>query len=292
MPVSSHLLERAYQLIHANQLQNAELVLDAVVRVDPQNVEAWMIYLRICQSQNDLDWLKDRVLKTKELSEDNKTELINYYTYLTQHLNGTIETAARTDTFDYLLHDEKEKKRIEEGTKSHFELIDIYDYPIKIVINEFRTRPGRRVIYNTFARDIVNTALKKFSRTPFGRKVAAHIRKLNTLMNDLVKNPKNAYARISKWAHFEKSVGVALLAIFLLGVNLVVSGRFLGYGLLAVFVIGGGWWLVNFGSLGTGQNRIYLHEHKTNLPETKGLEIVQKKERIIKRVLRKPPNKM
>lgn len=36
MSISSHLLERAYQLIDANQLQNAEMVLDALVRVDPK----------------------------------------------------------------------------------------------------------------------------------------------------------------------------------------------------------------------------------------------------------------
>jgi hypothetical protein len=38
MPATIHLLERAYQLINANQIQNAELVLDAVVRVDPKNL--------------------------------------------------------------------------------------------------------------------------------------------------------------------------------------------------------------------------------------------------------------
>ena len=41
MSISSHLLERAYQLIDANQLQNAEMVLDALVRVDPKNIPAW-----------------------------------------------------------------------------------------------------------------------------------------------------------------------------------------------------------------------------------------------------------
>ncbi|MFH0959346.1 MAG: tetratricopeptide repeat protein, partial [Pseudomonadota bacterium] len=68
MPISSHLLERAYQLIKARQYENAELVLDAVVRVDPKNVEAWKTYLQIHRDVNDLYWLKERILKTKDLS--------------------------------------------------------------------------------------------------------------------------------------------------------------------------------------------------------------------------------
>ena len=110
MPVPIHLLERAYQLINANQIQNAELVLDAVVRVDPQNVEAWKTYLMIHQSQNDLDWLKERILKTKELSEVDKTKLINYYLYLTKQLNGTAEICRPNRTHSLLLLQEEREE--------------------------------------------------------------------------------------------------------------------------------------------------------------------------------------
>ena len=127
MPVPIHLLERAYQLINANQIQNAELVLDAVVRVDPQNVKAWETYLMIHQSQNDLDWLKERILKTKELSEPDKTKLINYHLQLTKQLNGAEEVAIGRKPFALLLQEEKEETAMAVETRAQFELIDIFD---------------------------------------------------------------------------------------------------------------------------------------------------------------------
>ncbi len=285
MPVPTHLLERAYQLINANQLQNAELVLDAVVRVDPQNVEAWMTYLRIHRNQNDLDWLKERVLKTKELNEADKTELVNYYHHLTRHLNGAKESSVWTDPFALLLQEEKEDPALAEETTIRFELIDVFDYPTKIVKKETRTRPSRRAIYNPltfdFAFDIASSILKAMSRDPFGRKVTDYIQKTITLANNLLKNPKDTYVRFSKSLHFEKSVGGALLTLFVLGVRLVVSNHFLGYAFLGMFMIGGGWWLLNFGSRSTNvlssRTRVYLHENKNNLPVIREVQVDQEK---------------
>lgn len=275
MPVPTHLLQRAYQLINANQIQNAELVLDAVVRVDPQNVDAWKTYLQIHQSQNDLDWLKERLLKTKELSEADKTELVNYYFCLTQQLNGAKEAIVRTEPFALLPHEKKEETATAEEKTVRFELIDVFDYPTRIVKKETRTGPRRRAFYNPFAFDIASGALKAMSRDPFGKKIAAYIQKTIAMANDLVKNPKDTYVRFSKSPHFEKSVGIALLALFVLGVRLVVSSHFIGYLLLGMFIIGSGWWMLNFGSHGTNQNRVYLHEDKNNLPVIKGMEIAQ-----------------
>ena len=276
MPFPIHLLERAYQLINANQLQNAELVLDAVVRVDPQNVEAWKTYLLIHQSQNDLDWLKERIIKAKELSEVNKTELINYYLYLTQQQEQAI---FRTDSFHPFLQEEAEETATTEETAIQFELIDIFDYPTKIAQKEARTRPRRRAIYNPFTFDIASSILKVMSRGPFGKKIANYIQKMITLANNLVKNPKDTYARFSKSPHFEKYAEVALLALFILGIRLVISSHFLGYIFLGMFFIGGRWWLLNFGSHGTptlnNQVRVYLHENKNNLPVIKEVEIDQ-----------------
>ena len=276
MPFPIHLLERAYQLINANQLQNAELVLDAVVRVDPQNVEAWKTYLLIHQSQNDLDWLKERIIKAKELSEVNKTELINYYLYLTQQQEQAI---FRTDSFHPFLQEEAEETATTEETAIQFELIDIFDYPTKIAQKEARTKPRRRAIYNPFTFDITRGILKAMSRNPFGKKIADYIQKMITLANNLVKNPKDTYARFSKSPHFEKYAEVALLALFILGIRLVISSHFLGYIFLGMFFIGGRWWLLNFGSHGTptlnNQVRVYLHENKNNLPVIKEVEIDQ-----------------
>jgi hypothetical protein len=279
MPFPIHLLERAYQLINANQFQNAELVLDAVVRVDPQNVEAWKTYLLIHQSQNDLDWLKERIIKTKELSEVDKTKLINYYLYLTKEQNGTEQVIFQTDIFSPFLQEKIEETTSTEETAIQFELIDVFDYPTKIVQKETRTRPRRRAIYNPFTFDIASGILKAMSHDPLGKKITDYIHQMIKLANDLVKNPKETYARLSKSPHFEKYIGIALLTLFILGVRLVISSQFFGYVFLGMFVIGGRWWLLNFGTHRTpalsNQVRVYLHENKTNLPVIKEVGIDQ-----------------
>jgi len=283
MPVPIHLLERAYQLINANQLQNAELLLDAVVRVDPKNVKAWKTYLMIYQSQNDLDWLKERIIKTKELSEADKTKLINYYLCLSKQLNGAEEVVARRDTFALLLQEEKEETAIAEKTVPRFELIDTFDYPTKVIKKETRTRPRRRAIYNPFTFDIVSGILKAMARNPLGRKVAIYIQKTIGQVNALIKNPKDTYLRFSKSPHFEKYAEVALLALFVLGVRLVISSHFLGYIFIGMFVMGGRWWLMNFGNHNTStmssQVRVYLHENEINLPAIKEMDQEQKLEK-------------
>ena len=182
MPLPIHLLERAYQLINANQLQNAELVLDAVVRVDPQNVEAWKTYLLIHQSQNDLDWLKERIIKTKELSEVDKTKLVNYYLYLTKQQYGAKKVIIQTDTFVPFLKEETEETTTTEETAIQFELIDVFDYPTKICRKEPLTKPRRRAIYNPFTFDIANGILKAISRNHFGKNIADYVQKMVTLV--------------------------------------------------------------------------------------------------------------
>ena len=270
MPATIHLLERAYQLINANQIQNAELVLDAVVRVDPQNVKAWKTYLMIHQDQNDLDWLKDRILKTRELSETDKTKLLNYHSQLTKQLNGAKVVAIRKEPFTFPLQEEKESIVTAEKTTSQFELIDVFDYPTKIATNETRIKPRRRAVYIPFAVDVAGI-LGSVSRSLLGRKLATYFQKSVILAKDLVKNPQDAYTRLSKSPHFDIYSEVALLLLFVQGVRLVISSNFVGYVFLGIFIFGGRWWLIKFGNRGTitpgGQSRVYLHENKVNLPE-------------------------
>ena len=285
MPVPTHLLERAYQLINANQFQNAELVLDAVVRVDPQNVDAWMTYLMIHQSQNGLNWLKERILKTKELSEANKTKLVNYYLYLTKQLNGAEEVGIRTTSFDLLIHEESEEITATEETACQFELIDVFDYPAKLENAEINSKPRprsrRRAVYNPFAFDITGSILKAASKLPFGKQITIHIQKMITLVNDLAKNPMGVYKNFSKSPHFEKYTEVALLGLFFLSIRLVISSHFVGYILLGMFFFGGRWWLMKFGNHSTisqvNQSRVYLHENNDKLPTIKEVDLKQDK---------------
>jgi hypothetical protein len=273
MPLPIHLLERAYQLINANQIQNAELVLDAVVRVDPQNLEAWKTYLLIHQSQNDLDWLKERIIKTKELSEIDKTALVNYYHYLSKQHNGAEQAVSPTGSFSSFPLEKTKEITPTQETSVQFELIDVFDYPTKIERKENSTRLRRRAIYNPFA---FGGIFKALSHTSIGKKIANYVQIAITLANDFVKDPKDVYARISSSPHFEKYIEVVLLALFIFGIRLVISSHFLGYLFLGMFFIGGRWWLLKFGNHRSptlsDQVRVYLHENKSNLPVIKEVE--------------------
>jgi hypothetical protein len=178
--------------------------------------------------------------------------------------------------------EEKEETAIANGTTIQFELIDVFDYPTKIVKKETSTRTRKRAIYTTFALDIALGALKAISRDPVGKKVTVHIEKTITLVSEFIKNPKNIYARFSKSSHFEKYIEFALLALFVLGARLVISNHFLGYITLGIFVIGGRWWLINFGNRNTttlnGQVRVYMAEDKNKLPVIEEMEIDQEQE--------------
>jgi len=279
MPAPIHLLERAYQLINANQIQNAELLLDAVVRVDPQNIKAWKTYLMIHQNQTDLDWLKDRIVKTRELSETDKAKLLNYHLLLTKQLNGAMEVSARTEPFTFPLYEETETTDSLINATPQLELIDMFDYPTRIINNEMRTKPRRRAIYNPFA-FLVTGILETVSRIPLGEKLALYIQQTVIQVKDLVKNPQDVYARLSKSPNFDKYSEVGLLLLFVLGLRLVTSNNFLGYGVLGLFVFGGRWWLIKFGNHSTtnpgSQSRVYLHENKVSLPEIKEINQEQK----------------
>lgn len=136
MPISAHLLERAYQLIDAGQLQNAELVLEAVVRVDPKNVMAWKAYLQICQEYNDLEWLMERILKSKDLCDNDKTEIYAFQNYLIQSLNRRKQST-----------DEGGPKRVYKVASPAqedvviFELLDEFEYPIRKTEQARRRKP-------------------------------------------------------------------------------------------------------------------------------------------------------
>ncbi|MCC7119742.1 MAG: hypothetical protein IT310_14550 [Anaerolineales bacterium] len=143
MPISSHLLERAYQLINANQMQSAELVLDAVVRVDPQNIEAWIAYMEIHRNCSDLEWLKGRLLRTREISEQDKFELLQYHAVLVEHLRA-LESGAVKPRANYNLDMKQPQERKAWHENMTFELLNIFNYSIVKREPIARPRPARR----------------------------------------------------------------------------------------------------------------------------------------------------
>jgi len=195
MPVSSHLLERAYQLIDANQIENAKLVLDAVVRVEPGNVETWKTYLQTCEDRSDLNWLRQRILRTTDLSEQDRDDILEYQSYLLQQLEQSKKMMGFTKP-TYQDRVKRENEGSPQGDKVLFELIDVFDYPIIKREKTVQRRSRRRFAYTL---------------TPAIRHV------------------------------------LALLALFYFSVRLLVLEYFLGYVLLAIFMVGVVFWLQNFG---------------------------------------------
>jgi hypothetical protein len=96
MPKSSRLLRRAYDLVHDNRIDDAALVLDAVVQEDPQNVEAWELYLQISQTVDELEWLGHRIRTTKQLSAVDREAIMSYQEYLLRGLDAEAGKRAAT----------------------------------------------------------------------------------------------------------------------------------------------------------------------------------------------------
>ncbi len=83
---TTRLLAQAYQLIREHQHQSAEEILDALLSTEPQNVEAWEAYMQLRRDRSELLWLKERVLHTPELSENDKNDILSYHEYLLRKL--------------------------------------------------------------------------------------------------------------------------------------------------------------------------------------------------------------
>lgn len=272
MPNSNHLLERARQLIATNQLKNAELVLDAIVRVDPQNMEAWKIYLMICHRENDLNWLRDRILKTVELGRRDKVELIDYSHWLVEQSNCTEETVSHTYPLGLFPQDE-ERDVLNEETFSQFEVVDVFDYPPKTIKNNVLSRPiskktrriRRRAYYNPFSAMISPEFLKTVLRKTTLLNLNSFFERAIGIANDFVKRPKETWAVFSKSPYFKTYYGVFLLALFILSIRILTVNSFWGYLLLGTFVLGSWQWWSKYGSYNPSQTRIYPHEIKSDL---------------------------
>ena len=60
------LLDQAYYLIGKNRYSEAQDLLDQILYTDPQNVDAWDAYIRICTTRGDLEGLRLNIKKVWE----------------------------------------------------------------------------------------------------------------------------------------------------------------------------------------------------------------------------------
>ena len=55
------LLDKAYYHINKAHHTEAQGILDQVISADPKNMDAWDAYIHICNTQNDLENLRNRI---------------------------------------------------------------------------------------------------------------------------------------------------------------------------------------------------------------------------------------
>jgi hypothetical protein len=55
------LLDKAYFLINAGYIYQARFIIDQIIARDPQNIEAWEVYIGTFDAAADLEELKDAV---------------------------------------------------------------------------------------------------------------------------------------------------------------------------------------------------------------------------------------
>lgn len=55
------LLDKAYFLINAGHVYQARFIIDQIIARDPQNIEAWDVYIGTFDTPSDLEQLKDSV---------------------------------------------------------------------------------------------------------------------------------------------------------------------------------------------------------------------------------------
>ncbi|MBK6790971.1 MAG: hypothetical protein IPG80_00205 [Anaerolineales bacterium] len=233
MPAAHHLLERAMQFIDDKQLQNAEMLLDAVVRVEPQNVEAWMVYLQILKQQSRLDWVKERALKTRELSEGEKNDIVDCYLWQTLQIRQ--DSAASRD-FNASGVDARTDHAVR-SAQDEFQTMNVFGYSASHA-EHCSSKRRSRAVYN-IAADMIAGMVKSAMSHPLSVKAAPYLYSVKKLLVEVMKDPRRAYVRHSKTPGFTTVFNGVLALLFLSGVRLAASSYIIGYMLLFVFLVVG-----------------------------------------------------
>jgi len=100
MPITKRLLSRAYTLASAGNIKDVYLVLDVVVRQEPNHVEAWEFYLQVATAnRRRLEALAERIAASNDMLPQVKQEVLDYYNYLLRRLDRRERALARRRSF-------------------------------------------------------------------------------------------------------------------------------------------------------------------------------------------------
>ncbi|MDO8752759.1 MAG: hypothetical protein Q7J80_02605 [Anaerolineales bacterium] len=86
------LLDQAHYYIGKSYYADAQNILDQILNADPQNVEAWDAYIRICTTQNDLEDLRNHIDNVWQTRVRDQDFLHAKQRFVLQRLNEKINT--------------------------------------------------------------------------------------------------------------------------------------------------------------------------------------------------------
>lgn len=80
------LLDQAYYFINNNRRAEAQHILDKVLSVDPQNMDAWDAYIHICNTERDLERLRRHIINVWDEGERDRDYLLATQRFVLQRL--------------------------------------------------------------------------------------------------------------------------------------------------------------------------------------------------------------
>lgn len=85
------LLDRVNLLIGSRRDSEAQLILDEVLRLDPQNMDAWEAYMRLCRTQGDFEGLKNYIRLIWETRVRDEDYLLAMQRFLLQRVDERMQ---------------------------------------------------------------------------------------------------------------------------------------------------------------------------------------------------------
>lgn len=86
------LLDQAYYLIGVRQYSEAETILDEILRMDPQNMDAWDAYMRMCTTPGDYELLKNYIRRIWATRVHDDDYLLAMQRFLLQRVDDRIQS--------------------------------------------------------------------------------------------------------------------------------------------------------------------------------------------------------
>jgi hypothetical protein len=100
MPITKRLLNRAYALAATGHTRDVGLVLEVIVRQEPNHVEAWEFYLQASTGNRArLQSLGDRIAASNDMLPQIKQEVLEYYKYLLRRVEARERAHAQRRSF-------------------------------------------------------------------------------------------------------------------------------------------------------------------------------------------------